>query len=241
MVRKWMDGRTVKGDTFVRGTHSAVSQTSWATDAIDEGPSTPTLCMWDEGTRDRSGGARGGCGWREGADSLEFDKARRVRLGGRVRGSKNEYSVASSSERNVWTLRGAIPRRAGSAPAPTRYDRCHSTYLHPSPPFQFMHVAQGLLPSHLWWDEVNPRDLDPTLNTYCLPPPDRQSEKRVHVSSINSFRRPLVATHRRGTHAWPIRRVDPEPLFFTKPHVQSSIPISVHLTQRGMPGTHLFE
>jgi len=38
-----------------------------------------------------------------------------------------------------------------------------------------------------------------------------------------------------------MRRVLPAPLFFTEVYLQSSIPISIHLTQRGVLGTHLFE
>jgi len=49
------------------------------------------------------------------------------------------------------------------------------------------------------------------------------------------------STHRQEMHACPARRVFPTPLFFTEPYLQSSIPRSIHLTQRGEFGTHFFE
>ena len=54
------------------------------------------------------------------------------------------------------------------------------------------------------------------------------------------FGRLLVMAHRQGMHACPIRKVVPEPLFFTEPYLQSSIPIFIHLTQRGVLGIHFF-
>ena len=97
-----------------------------------------------------------GGGRRKEADLLGFGQVMRGVLGRRVRGSENENPMAGGSE--------GKPR----TPAPTREDRCHFSYVHLSPLSPSTHVVQGRSPSHLWWDEVSPRDLDSTSNVRSL-------------------------------------------------------------------------
>ena len=51
---------------------------------------------------------------------------------------------------------------------------------------------------------------------------------------------PPTTTHRQEIHASPIRKVFPVLLFVTEPYLQSSISSFIHLTQRGVSGTHFF-
>ena len=54
IVRKWIDGRTVKGGPVGHGTDSVASSVSFTADIFDEGSSSISLCTRDEGDMDRS-------------------------------------------------------------------------------------------------------------------------------------------------------------------------------------------